>query len=141
MLDYPNFNPELINSNTNCITPSVTLKNDTIESTALLFFSLYGSDQRYLDVYLIHEINHAIELSFLGQNQKGTFSYKSGFDIQDETITGEKDSKRNYELISEAFNQKIAIEITEAMHNDEIYVLDNPITSKIPRLGYIRNIF
>lgn len=107
-----------------CVNPNVRIVNGKPEAIALLLFSVHNGLPEYIDVTLIHEINHAVELSLIDYSN-GKEMYKCGFEY-----LLDDDSKRNYEQFSEVINQIIAIEITEAMHNDNIYLFDDPKTSK-----------
>lgn len=123
------FGLSYIKNHITCIEPNVTMKKGEPTPLALLCFDKDNCPPGYQDVMLIHEINHAMELSLLDYHDgKGT--YKCGFEIlsdDDEELEGE----RNLEAFSEIINQEIAMEITSAMHQDHVFLFDNPNTSKI----------
>lgn len=93
----------------------------------LLFFSEGAALSEYKDVLFIHEINHIIESSIIGKDKDGVIHYKTGF----EELINIDDHERPYVIFSENINQQIAMEITELMHKDGVYLFDNPNTSKI----------
>ncbi len=108
------------------IDPNTRTVNGYPELVTLLFFSPEGCLQEYIDVTLIHELNHAIELSLVDYTN-GKSLYKCGFEF----LCTEEDEVRDYVEFSEVMNQVIAMEVTEAMHRDGVYLFDNPNTSKI----------
>lgn len=93
----------------------------------LLFFSEGAALSEYKDVLFVHEINHIIESSIIGRDKEGVTHYKTGF----EEIINDYDNERPYEVFSENINHLIAMEITTLMHNDSVYLFDNPNISKI----------
>lgn len=119
------FNAEIIKNGIKCINPNVRIVNGKPESVALLLFSVQNCPYEYIDVTLIHEINHAIELSLVDYSNDNVIC-KTGFEYLSECH-----SKRFYTQFSEIINQIIAMEVTEAMHKDGVYLFDNPKTSKI----------
>lgn len=108
-----------------CINPSIRIINGHSTPIALLFFSKGSCIPEYMDTMFIHEINHAIELSLL-EYKEGKAIYKCGFEILDD-----QKKSRNYKMFSEIINQIIAMLITSAMHQEGVYLFDNPNTSKI----------
>ena len=119
------FEVDIIEMGATCITPNARIVNGNLDSLALLFFSSGCCPLEFIDTFFIHEINHAVELCLIDcVDGKGT--YKCGFEI----ISDDENAVRDYEGFSEIINQMIAIEITEAMHRDGVYLFDNPKTSK-----------
>lgn len=106
------------------INPNVIKTENGLDTKSILFFSPSLAIEKYVDVSLIHEINHVIELSLLDYNE-GKAIYKSGF-----SILNDFDDSISYELFNEYINQRIAIEITEEMHNDNVYLFDNSNLSR-----------
>lgn len=121
------FTLDNMKNGTICINPNVKINNGTIEPSALLFFSPSAALPQYVDVQFIHEVNHAIELSLLDYNttdRKAT--YKCGF----EDISDYGTERPNVEF-SETINQLIAMEVTELMHQDNVYLFNDSKTAKI----------
>lgn len=118
--------PKNLKDRLTCILPQTKIVNGKPEQVPLLLFSIEDSMSEYIDVRLIHEINHAIELSLL-EYHDGKATYKCGFEV----LSDEDDQIRNYEQFSEITNHVIAMEIAEAMHQDGVYLFDNPNMSKI----------
>lgn len=82
-----------------------------------------------LDHAIIHELNHLFELH-LNEVLGDTYSVICGWDqvdgtIGDAEVTEEDNSKRSYELFNEIINEKIAQEICEIMHKDNVQVFDD----------------
>jgi len=75
---------------------------------------------------LIHEINHAMELSLISYEDDSPV-YKCGF----ETLTDDDDEMRPYEQTSEVVNQLIAMEIATKMHESGVYLFNTPENAKI----------
>ena len=124
LLTTPGFSLDTIEKKAICNNPNVAYSENGIEIKDLLIFSKENCLPNYADISFIHEINHAIELSLL-HYENGKAVYKCGF----ETIS-DFDETRHYELFNEYINQKIAIEITEKMHNDNMYLFDDAISAK-----------
>ncbi len=87
-----------------------------------------------LDHAIIHELNHLFELH-LNEVLGDTYSVICGWDQVDGTIgdvevTEEDNSKRSYELFNEIINEKIAQEICEIMHKDNVQVFDDKNQSR-----------
>ena len=87
-----------------------------------------------LDHAIIHELNHLFELH-LNEVLGDTYSVICGWDQVDGTIgdvevTEEDNSKRPYELFNEIINEKIAQEICEIMHKDNVQVFDDKNLSR-----------
>lgn len=115
-----------IKKGTICINPNTRIINGQPESVALLFFSPERCLPEYIDTMFIHEVNHAVELCLI-EYANGKAKYKCGFEF----LSDEEDEIREYVGFSEVVNQMIAMEITQAMHRDNVYLFDNPNTSKI----------
>lgn len=120
-----NYKIEDIKNGMICINPNVRIVNDQPEAVALLLFSPGKCLPEFIDTMFIHEINHAIELSLL-EYESGKGKYKCGFEI----ITDNEEEIRDYECFSEVINQLIAIEITEEMHKDNVYLFNDQDTAK-----------
>ena len=104
------------------ITPTV---DKDLNLYNILCYSPSLCPTNFKDVFLIHELNHIVESSLLDYKDGNLYS-KCGFEY-----INNNDDERNFEQLSEAFNQIIAILITEYMHNDDVYLLDDSTTSKL----------
>lgn len=118
------FSVDVIKSGVNCINPNLKIVGNAPTPVSLLFFTLEGTERNSFDVKLIHEINHTIELS-LTDYIDGKSTFKCGF----ETIKDDEKG-RPFEAFSEVINQIIAMEITDAMHKDGVYLFDDPNLSQ-----------
>lgn len=119
------FNIDIIKNGINCVLPQTKIINNVPESYGLIAF-LEDDIPKNMDVFFIHELNHCIELCLLEHNN-GKSIYKCGFEV----IKDDEDEVRDYEQFSEIINHIIAMEITDLMHKDNIYIFDNPNISKI----------
>lgn len=122
------FNLETIINGTIMISPTVKKNENGIpELVTLLIFSPDKCLTEFKDVMFIHEINHCIETSLLSFNDEKPI-FKCGYEIIDDY---NEDNKRNYEQFSEIQNHLIAMDITKLMHEDNVFIFDDPKTSKI----------
>lgn len=124
ILEDIDFGVEDIRKNLICIIPSTVTENNIEKTKALLFFSPGSCLSNYVDVTLIHEINHALELCTVGKKGDKNI-HKSGFEFHG---YGEE---RKYEGFSEIINHMISMEVTEAMHNDGVFLFDSKDTAKV----------
>lgn len=122
------FNIDTITNGLLMINPATRKnKNGVPELVTLLIFSPDNCLTEYKDVMFIHEINHCIETSLLSFND-GQPIFKCGY----ETINDyDENSTRNYEQFSEIQNQLIAMEVTRLMHEDNVFIFDDPKIAKI----------
>lgn len=120
-----NFKIDDIKNRALWMSPNIRMVNGQPEPVALLFFSPDSFLPEFIDTMFIHEINHAIELSLINYVDGKAF-YKCGFEF----LSDDENEAREYKEFSEVINQMITIEITEAMHRDNVYLFDNPNTSK-----------
>lgn len=95
--------------------------------------------KEYLDVSIIHELNHVFELNLKSSNSD-FFEFVCGWDksiVEKNSIVEENESleidlnKREYELFNEIVNELIAQEITKNMHSRGIYIFNDEDSSKI----------
>lgn len=90
--------------------------------------ALFGTDD-YFDVLLIHELNHIIGMHLLEYKGRSNYQLQMGILISD---TGKNTTKYYFSsMIDEIFNQKVAKEVTKKLHSKGIYLIDNPIKSRI----------
>ena len=103
-------------------------------------FNIYiGNIEEYLDHNIVHELNHAYELTFKSM-ENNVCTLHCGWDILRDTISSqsqetvsldEKKEKRDYELFNEIINELIAQEISEIMSQMGIYVFNTKEDKKI----------
>lgn len=127
LIEETDFTPKKIENKLIAIMPNAKQTENGPQLIPLLIFSPGANIYGYKDVNFIHEINHIIEAKLIGKNKKGNLVYKTGF----EYIINDDNEERPYEKFSENINQLIAMEIATMMHNDGVYIFDNPKSSKI----------
>ena len=90
--------------------------------------AMFGTED-YFDVLLIHELNHIIGMHLLEYKGRSNYQLQMGILISD-TV---KNTTKFYfsSMIDEIFNQKVAKEVTKKLHSKGIYLIDNPIKSRI----------
>lgn len=116
--------------------------NVTLNSTGYDTFSLLvvGCDHacNFNDYNIVHELNHLFEL-FLDSVNDENYSIISGWDsftsqIKDSKSDAETihidDYKRPYELFNEIVNELISQEICQMMHDDGVFIFDDPMDSQ-----------
>lgn len=90
--------------------------------------AMFGTED-YFDVLLIHELNHIIGMHLLEYKGRSNYQLQMGILISD---TGKNTTKYYFSsMIDEIFNQKVAKEVTKKLHSKGIYLIDNPIKSRI----------
>ena len=90
--------------------------------------AIFGTED-YFDVLLIHELNHIIGMHLLEYRGKSNYQLQMGILISD---TGNNTTKYYFSsMIDEIFNQKVAKEVTKKLHSKGIYLIDNPVKSRI----------
>ena len=90
--------------------------------------AIFGTED-YFDVLLIHELNHIIGMHLLEYRGKSNYQLQMGILISD---TGKNTTKFYFSsMIDEIFNQKVAKEVTKKLHSKGIYLIDNPVKSRI----------
>ena len=123
-----------------CCIPGLSVKNGKRDLTCLILFpimeSAYGGKR---DLTFIHEIQHAIETQLIDINEDYSV-FKSGFDTVNEEWIGKPDMSnkgnehRRYELMSESIHQQIAKEVTQYIHDRNIYFFGNNPSDNDPDL-------
>lgn len=104
---------------------SANVRKSTLREVGIVYFSLMNNAKNTSDVFLMHEINHVLELMLISlEGDKAV--YKSGFAIYDNSA----DELSGREQLSETINQDIAIEITKLMHNDGVFIFDDKRRAK-----------
>lgn len=124
------------------ISPNISLKNGRVELSPLLFINLDDEINQGIDHFIIHEINHLIELSLqkvTSDSYTTTCGWEEFVTPLNRSISQEDDllkahEIRPYELFNEIINEKIAQEISKQMHDNQIYIFDTPQESKYTKL-------
>ena len=91
---------------------------------------LINAEMPDIDIAVIHELNHAFEYSLIDINENGSKG-TTGWDYAELEFKSERDNQydtykgisRNYELINEYVNDRIAQEITDIMHSRGNYII------------------
>ena len=119
---------------------STNVKLENGEYIEYPLFNIYiGNIEEYLDHNIVHELNHAYELTFKSM-ENNVCTLHCGWDILRDTISSqsqetvsldEKKEKRDYELFNEIINELIAQEISEIMSQMGIYVFNTKEDKKI----------
>lgn len=136
LVDKPTLSLKRYKEQGTCIIPAAKMIDGKLTEVGVLCYYLGGLLHEYQDVELIHELNHVVELSISKQDEDGKIYYKCGFetlisDPKESKEDADDEEKREYELFSETFNQLIAIEITKLMHDDGVYIFDDPSVAKV----------
>jgi hypothetical protein len=100
------------------------MTNGSPEVVPILIYSPESATEEYRDVMFVHEIVHAVELSLTNPQEK-LDHYKCGFEHFDD------EDKREYEAFNEIITQFIAMEITESLHEDGMYLFNTGKNAKI----------
>ena len=109
-----------------CFSENYQVLNNSIVSHPIVVIVADNSD---LDRTIIHELNHNYENYDIMVNNEGCQTV-SGWDFTDEKfshspsddIEANYEQMRMYELLSEYINEKIAIDITTIMHNNNHFI-------------------
>lgn len=120
-----------------CTTTNIKLEHGKYVEYPILLMHIDNQNE-YLDHFLIHELNHILELN-LKNIENNECTYQCGFEIlkgniglkKEEVSLEKRDEKRNYELFSEIINELIAQEISEIISKKGIYVFNTKDTKKI----------
>ena len=112
------------------VQPNIVMENGRPVPFALMLLNMKASQyNKYLDVKIIHELNHVFELC-LQEVDSSKALFTCGWDIihcEVKEIEEEKDDKRrDYELFNEIVNEMIAQEITTLMHQEGVYIFNTP---------------
>ena len=119
------------------LNPNITLTSDGYDLSSLLLVK-GDYDSNFNDHDIVHELNHLFEL-FLEDVNGNQYTMISGWDRLSDVMTESKDAaetvhisdeKRSYELLSEIINELISQDICKMMHEDGVFVFDDPNDSK-----------
>lgn len=131
------------------LNPNIVLKSSGYEASSLLVVGCdYASN--FNDHDIVHELNHLFEL-FLDDVNDDYYSVIAGWDRLNEVIAKSKnvaetvhisDEKRPYELFNEIMNELISQDICKMMHDDGVFVFDNPENSRYKNItSYEHSLF
>ena len=130
------FNARLYQESGTFINPNITLTSIGYNLSSLMIIKgNYTSN--FNDHNIVHELNHLFEL-FLNSVNDGKYRVVCGWDRLEGVIETSKntfktedisDEKRPYELFNEIINELITQDICQMMHNDGIFVFDDPKNS------------
>ena len=132
------FNPNAYLRQLTCVNPNIIMKDGKYDLYSLVL--IYSNLSEYADISLIHELNHLYELSLLNV-ENNSYQVITGWDYLNGNINNSSinqvdtinvdNAKRQYELFSEIINEMIAQEITEMMHEKDIYIFNTKENAKI----------
>jgi len=96
-------------------------------------FRLLDTNYANIDLSIIHELNHIYELLLKADDSTKTI-FTCGWEqlehskgkIEVTTLQDDKNIVRHYELFCESINEKLAIDITNTMHQRGIYIFNDP---------------
>lgn len=124
----PEFKPDFITNGKDFITPCQRVVNGSNDICSIIYFRSMNAFSNSRDIDFIHEISHVIETCLI--NIDGNIAYKSGFEMI--PTTGDNHDEREFENFNEVINQLFAMEVAEDMHEDGLYLFDDP------RFSYVR---
>ena len=123
-----------------CVCPNIVKdENGEYKSINPIYVPLLNLNKGYRDVLIMHEILHVVELSIHQITEKEVI-IKTGFDfLKEEWANGEmtpdnekyEHNIREFEILSENLHQRMAMLVTEKLHQKGIYLFDDPKNSKI----------
>lgn len=135
--DEPGYDPNTYENTVMCICPNTKEVDGVVSLAPLGIFRLTESSLDTLDSFIMHELNHVYELDLIEDTPEYT-KYSCGWEViivpkhQDKITTLEKDEeKRDYELFNEIINELISQDISELLHENDIYLFSSPENSKI----------
>jgi len=102
-------------------------ENGNIKLFPILLINFNSLDSNHIDHDICHELNHLYELYYEFLNSD-TYTITCGWDTFTESLDESSTSKelRPYESFNEIINELISQEITNKMHENNIYLFDNP---------------
>lgn len=111
--------------------PNIKIINNQYKIFSLVLLYL-GTTEEYIDHFIIHELNHAIETSlksFDGKNYQiiaGWEIFTGNIqEIPDQENYYFEEGKREYELLNETINEMISQEITNILFSSNNYIINN----------------
>lgn len=127
--------PDIVRNGLTCIMPNFYEKNGNYVLSPVV--AIGAQDTEYMDQYIMHELNHIIELSHIDVNGNN-YTALCGWDIttgsinQDSSIpTFLEEPDRDYEQFNEILNELIAQRATKRLHEKGIYLLCDSEHAKI----------
>jgi|GEM_PF-1136381 len=135
------YNKDFVDNNVICVSPNLVSSNNQLEMKNIVHIPVFNMLQEYKDVMFIHEVGHAVEATFSKEDDVNVI-FKTGFESYEDKIIDKNNittindddnnnEKRKYELFSESIHQKIAMEITEDLHEKGVYIFNTPENAKI----------
>ena len=130
--------------NQTMIVPNIKLIDNIYKIFNLVLIYL-DNDDGFIDSYIIHELNHILEvylLNFDGTNYKMTSGWEiftgSILDLPNirEAYLKESEPKREYELFNEIINELISQEITEILFESNDYIFNTKETAEYQGTNY-----
>ena len=131
------------------LNPNVTLTSNGYDLSSLLLVK-GDYDSNFNDHDIVHELNHLFEL-FLDNVNDDHYSVIVGWDRLNEAMAKSKnvaetvhisDEKRPYELFNEIMNELISQDICKMMHDDGVFVFDDPKDSRYKNItSYEHSLF
>ncbi len=126
-------------------TPAVLAQRMTCMSSNMIYedgeyklhpvVSIFTDGTYWVDVRLIHELNHVIELSLI-EVKGNDYSCICGWDYCEGSINQDnpkfantvhkRKQKRGYELFSEIINELLAQKVSSVMHENGVFILNDP---------------
>lgn len=124
-------------NNATAICTNVRMENDQYVKYPIFLFNTGGLPE-YHDHRIIHELNHAFELTL--QNVDGNnITMTCGWDIMQDKLDSQapentslekRTDKRNYELFNEIINELIAQEISQILTDNDFYLFNTKDNKK-----------
>lgn len=131
------FNARLNNNPITCVNPNVIYESGKYKLGGLVLIHI--EDSNSLDHYIVHELNHVLELSLTSVNGN-KYQGICGWDILsgdinqqglEEVDTLSKDNnKRNYELFNEIINELLAQKVSEMMEQNDLFIFNTKDNNK-----------
>lgn len=123
------YGPEIYFNKTKAIYPNLLIEDGKPILFPIMYMNISGD---YLDVNIIHELNHIFEL-YLVNFDGESYTCSCGWDLVDVSLNDneEENDKRKYELFNEIINELIAEDITKIMHDNGDYIFNTKENAKI----------
>lgn len=120
-----------------CICPNAKRIDGKLVSAPLALFRMNIYDLKFLDAFIMHELNHVYELNLTGETEDA-IEFTCGWDMGSQekvespiTSLEKRTEKRDYELLSEIINELISQDITGLLHASGVYIFSDKETAQI----------
>ena len=129
LLGEVDFSMDMVEAGATYINPNVEIDlNGNAQNINLMFFPPLKRIKEYGDVTFIHEVLHALEGSI--EKVKDGYIFSSGFEkfpiqcFNGEINVEKEDDKalRQYEIFSENIHQRLAMDVTQELHKNDIFM-------------------